>query len=197
MKNTKGKFIVIYGINNLGKTTQAKLLVKKLNKNGIKAEYLKVPIYNLTPSGPILNSYLRDKNPYKLTAREAQIIYALNRTQYQDILKLKLKRGVNIIAEDYSGTGQAWGMGAGVSEKFLKLINSHLLAPDIVFLFDGKRFIKSREANHYHEENEKLIKKVRLAHLKLGREYGWIKINANLSIEKIQDEIWEKIKKIF
>lgn len=29
---TKGKFIVLYGINNLGRTTQAKLLVKRLNR---------------------------------------------------------------------------------------------------------------------------------------------------------------------
>ena len=31
----KGKFIVLYGINNLGKTTQAKLLVKNLKNSGV------------------------------------------------------------------------------------------------------------------------------------------------------------------
>jgi thymidylate kinase len=43
----KGKFIVLYGINNLGKTTQAKLLVEKFQKEGLKAEYMKYAVYSL------------------------------------------------------------------------------------------------------------------------------------------------------
>jgi dTMP kinase len=120
---TKGKFIVLYGINNLGKTTQAKLLVEKLNSAGLKAEYLKYPIYGLEPSGVLLNNYLREGNKYNLAPREAQIIYALNRTQYEKELLNKLENGITIIAEDYAGTGLAWGMAAGVDENFLKDIN--------------------------------------------------------------------------
>ena len=41
----RGKFIVLYGINNLGKTTQAKMLVDKLKLHGLEAEYLKYPVY--------------------------------------------------------------------------------------------------------------------------------------------------------
>lgn len=191
----KGKFIVFYGINNLGKTTQAKLLVEKLQKKGLKAEYLKYPTYDLSPSGPILNNYLRGGNSYKLSAREAQIIYALNRTQFEPTLKNKLENGINIISEDYIGTGLAWGMGADVSEKFLKNINSHLLREDIAFLFDGKRFVDATEQNHKHETDDKLMKKVRKMHLQLGQEFGWKKINANLPIEEIHRQILQYIEK--
>lgn len=191
----KGKFIVFYGINNLGKTTQAKLLVEKLQKKGLKAEYLKYPIYDLAPSGPILNDYLRSGNSYKLSAREAQIIYTLNRAQFEPTLKNKLKNGINIISEDYVGTGLAWGIGAGVEEKFLKFINSRFLTEDIAFLFDGNRFLDSAEKNHKHETDDKLIKKVREAHLRLGEEFGWKKINANLSIEEIHHQILRYIEK--
>jgi len=51
--NYPGKFIVLYGINNLGKTTQTRILVDKLKLHGLKAEYLKYPVYDLAPSGPI------------------------------------------------------------------------------------------------------------------------------------------------
>ena len=193
MNNYPGKLIVLYGINNLGKSTQAKLLVEKLKSEGLKAEYLKYPIYDLSPSGEILNDYLREGNFYDLSSREAQVIYALNRTQYQDILIEKLKTGINIIAEDYKGTGIAWGLGAGVSEVFLKSINSHLIDEDLVFLFDGERFMEAMEKTHKHETNNDLTTKVRWAHLKLKEEYGWIKINANLSIEEIHNIIWEKV----
>lgn len=193
MNNYPGKLIVLYGINNLGKSTQAKLLVEKLKAKGLKAEYLKYPIYNLSPSGEILNDYLREGNFYDLHSREAQIIYALNRTQYQDILIKKLEDGIHVVAEDYKGTGIAWGLGAGVSEVFLKSINSHLIDEDLVFLFDGERFMEAMEKTHKHETNNDLTTKVRWAHLKLKEEYGWIKINANLSIEEISSIIWDKV----
>lgn len=192
MSNYPGKLIVLYGINNLGKSTQAKLLVERLIKEGFSAEYLKYPIYDLNPSGEILNGYLRKGNFYNLDAKEAQIIYALNRTQYQEELINKLKAGTIVIAEDYKGTGIAWGIGAGVSEIFLKTINSHLIEEDLVFLFDGERFKQAVEKSHKHETNDDLTTKVRWAHLKLKEEYGWIKINANLTIEEIHETVWDK-----
>ncbi len=196
MNNRKGKFIVLYGINNLGKTTQAEMLADRLNLRGQKTEYLKYPIYNLEPSGRILNNYLRQGNFYNLTPREAQIIYTLNRTQFEKKLIEKLESGVNIIAEDYTGTGLAWGIGAGVNEQFLKYINSHLLKEDIAFLFDGERFKNAAENEHKHETDEELINKVRWAHLDLGQEYGWTKINANQPIEQIHNQLWQEVMKI-
>ncbi len=189
----RGKLIVIYGVNNLGKTTQAKLLVEHLKSDSFRAEYLKVPMYNFKPTGPIINRYLRKNNPDRFTPREIQMIFSLNRFQFQPILINKLDQGINIIAEDYLGTGLAWGMGAGVDEKFLKQINAHLLKEDLAFLFIGKRFKQAQEKNHRHELNDRLLKKVKQAHLKLGRENGWIKINANLSKKQVHEQVWKKV----
>lgn len=194
MNKYPGKLIVFYGINNLGKSTQAKLLVERLKANGYQAEYLKYAIYSLLPSGEILNDYLRSGNPFNLSPREAQTIQALNRTQFQDELIAKLKAGINVVAEDYKGTGIAWGLGAGVEEGYLKKINSHLIDEDLVFLFDGERFRQAIENNHKHENDEDLMTKVRWAHLKLREEYGWWKINANLAIEEIHQEIWDTVR---
>lgn len=196
MSIKKGKLIVFYGTNNLGKSTQAKILIEKLKEKNIEAEYLKYPIYDLEPSGPILNNYLRNGNPYNLSAREAQIIYCLNRTQYQKTLEEKLNKGINIIAEDYTGTGIAWGVGAGVDQKFLEEINSHLLKEDIALLFDGERFKEAMEKNHKHEQDDEFSKKVRQIHLDLGKKYNWEMINANLTIEEISHIIFERVIKI-
>ena len=196
MNSKKGKLIVFYGTNNLGKSTQAHILIDRLNKLGIPAQYLKYPIYDLEPSGIILNKYLREGNPYNLSAREAQIIYALNRTQFQEKLEEYLNQGINIIAEDYTGTGMAWGMGAGIEENFLQEINSHLLKEDVAILFDGERFKEAVEKNHKHEENEEFSQKVRQIHLDLGEKNNWQKVNANLSIEEIAQIIEEKVMKV-
>lgn len=172
------------------------MLVHKLITRGIRAEYLKYPIYDLTPSGVVLNNYLRGGNYFNLSPREAQIFYAKNRTQYEKELIKKLEAGINIIAEDYTGTGLAWGIGGGVNEMFLKYINSHLLKEDLAFLFDGERFEHSTEKGHRHETDNELINKVRKIHLKLGEQFGWKKINANLTVEEIHERLWHEVIKI-
>lgn len=192
----KGKFIVIYGINNLGKTTQAKLLVEKLKSLGRKAEYLKYPVYDLEPSGPALNKYLREGNPEKLSPKQAQILFAQNRQQYEPTLKAKLERGIDIVAEDYWGTGVAWGMGAGVDKEFLLELNRKFLREDLALLFVGQRFASGVESNHLHETDSELTKRVEQAHNELGKEFGWKTINSNDSIEEVQKSVWEEIQKI-
>ena len=196
MSKNKGKLIVFYGTNNLGKSTQAHILVEKLQNLGYKAEYLKYPLYDLSPSGPIINEYLRQSNPYNLSAREAQLIYTLNRDQYQEQLISKLDSGINIIAEDYTGTGIAWGLGADIDLNFLENINSHLIKEDLAILFDGERFREAIEKEHKHENNDDFSKKVRKIHLELGEKYGWEKINANLSVEEIREIIFDKVSKL-
>lgn len=192
----RGKFIVLYGINNLGKTTQAKLLVARLQKEGHRAEYLKYGIYDLEPSGKIINDYLRKNNPLNLSPREIQIVHVVNRYQYQPTLIQKLENGINVVAEDYIGTGLAWGVSADVDEQFLKYLNSGLLKEDIAFLFQGKRFKQALENGHKNEADDELIEKARVAHDRLAAEYGWRPINANLPMTEIAEVLWQETQKM-
>ena len=192
-----GKLIVLYGINNLGKSTQAKLLVDRLQESGRSTTYLKYPIYELAPSGPLLNQYLRAGNPLNLSPREAQIIYALNRFQYQPELEAKLAEGEWVIAEDYTGTGLAWGWGAGVKLEFLEAINQGLRLPDLALWLDGERFMTGVEAQHKHETNNDLMAKVRDCHAQLAERYGWPKFDANQPIDTLSDQLWQAVQAIF
>lgn len=184
-------FIVFYGVNNLGKTTQAKLLVERLRREGVKAEYVKYPVYALSPSGPLIDEYLRGGNPHGFSPREFQLLQALNRTHYEPTLREKLSSGTMVVAEDYVGTGIAWGVGTGVLPKFLKTVNSHLLKEDIAFHFTGKRFVESAEETHAHEQDAALMARVAAAHELLAKEYGWIPIPANDPREAIHERIWK------
>lgn len=189
------KLIVFYGINNLGKSTQAKLLVEKLKMSGKDAIHIKYPYYSIKPSGVLLNQYLREGNPQKLTPREAQILFAYNRSQFEPKLKIILENNI-VVAEDYWGTGVAWGMGAGVDLDFLLELNSSFHREDAAFLFEGERFASGIEQNHKHETNSELTKKVETTHAMLADRFGWKRINANQSIEKVQQAIWQEVNKI-
>lgn len=190
----KGKFIVLYGINNLGKTTQAKLLVKRLIQGGVMAEYVKYPIYDLAPTGPKINTMLRSNNQQNISEEEFQKIYAQNRRDYQPILEKKLQQGIWIIAEDYVGTGIAWGVSKGARLEALEKQNHNLLKENRAFLLDGERFLDGKEIHHLHESNDSLMSLCRQTHLNLTKQYGWCIVNANQPIEKVHQDIWNNIK---
>lgn len=190
-----GKFIVFYGINNLGKTTQAKMMVDHLNKNGKPAEYLKYAIYDLEPAGKLINEYLRGGNPFNFSPRELQLLHYIDRITFEPVLKDKLNKGINIIAEDYFGTAIAWGVGAGVDRALLEYLYSFIHKEDSSILFDGKRFTDSVEKNHKHENNAALTARVRQIHLDLAEKYDWEKINANRAIIEVHRDILKTINK--
>ncbi len=189
-KNEKGKFVVIYGNNNIGKTTQAKLLIERMKRENYSVKYIKYPIYDLAPTGPMINDYLRKGNPYNLSAREAQTLYAMNRTQFEPMLKSWLNEGISVVAEDYIGTSLGWGTGTGVKKEYLLEVNSHLLKEDIILFMDGDRFLVSKEKKHIHEQNDELINKVGGIFRELADEFKWNKVKAVGSIEEIHERMW-------
>jgi thymidylate kinase len=192
-----GKIITLYGINNLGKSTQVSMTVERLRGLGLSATSIKYPIYSLEPTGPIIFDYLRTGNPLKLTPTEVQLIYIQNRLQFQPELEKRLKENDFIILEDYIGTGLAWGIGAGVSEYLLLKLNSCLLTEDLAICLDGDRFLNAKEKGHKHEEDDNLTKKVRAAHFKFAELFGWKIVNANRPVEVVGEEIFQIINEKF
>ncbi len=193
-ESRKGKFIVFYGVNNLGKSTQAQMLLERMHKESLPVEYLKYPLYDLEPSGPIINNYLREGNTYGLTDREFQVMNVLNRTQYNETLKEKLRSGTHIISENYMGSGIAWGAASGIDLAYLEKLNAHLYTEDIVFLFDGKRFIEAIEKGHSYETNDELTTKTQEVYRKLAQERGWHIIDANETIQNIHEKLWKHVQ---
>lgn len=192
----RGKLITLYGINNLGKTTQARRLVDRLTAEGVSAHYLKYPLYTFAPSGPTINAYLRNNNPHQFSPREFQIIQVLNRTQYDTALRARIDSGEWIVAEDYVGTGVAWGVATGVNEALLRELNSHLLIEDVSIFLDGERFTDGKETGHLHEEDAELMERVRHTHQILAQKLGWFNVSANQSRDEVADAIWRHVKRI-
>lgn len=195
-KNKKGTFVVLYGNNNVGKSTQAKLLVEWFKEQGKAVHYLKYPIYDLAPSGHMVTAYLREDNPHNLSPREIQIIYALNRTQYEKQLIQLLEDGITVIAEDYTGTGIAWGMSGGVEKKFLMEVNQHLLKEDVSLFLKGQRHLVGKEEKHVHEQDDERIEKMNQIFNDLAEEFKWTRISARGSIEEVQERLRNEINDV-
>lgn len=191
----RGKLIVVYGMNNLGKTTQVKRLCQHFQGQGLDVRYLKYPIYTLPPTGPLLNGYLRKGQLRHLTPFQIQELYTQNRRDFQPTLEELLEQGVHVCAEDYTGTGLAWGTIFGADKQALLGLNGGLLAPDLEILFDGERFTSGREAGHAHEDrSQEEWQRGRAVHLELAREFGWRIVQANGTYEEVTTRLVEAVR---
>ncbi len=198
-KIKKGKFIVIYGINGTGKSTQIKRILEYLEKNKIKVNYLKYPIYDLEPEGPFIDKYLRNpqfRKENSQTTEELQKKYAKNRKRFEPKLKEMLKKGEWVLAEDYVGTGICWGLTWGADLEYLEEINRNLLQPDLAILLHGKRFLTALEKNHRNESNEEKMSISKNFNRLLAYRYDWTLINCNQKVDEVSKDIQKQIRLI-
>ena len=122
--------------------------------------------------------------------------YAENRRRYETELRKRLDAGEWIVAEDYTGTGIAWGLTWGANLEYLEDINQDLLAPNLSILMHGERFDTAIEAGHRNETNADRIRICRNFHLLLGERYRWKQVNANQDIESVQTDIQKIVNEL-
>lgn len=187
-----GKFIVIYGANNLGKTEQVKRLAERLGQKGVNASPLKYPVYDYEPTGPLLDDILRGRKEGTDSA-QLQRIFAQNRKDYEPTLIARLREGEWIVAEDYKGTGIAWGLTFGTPLWYLEELNSELLEEDLAICLDGERFTFGIERGHIHEDGD-FWEKNREIHLELAAKYGWELVDASQLEREVEEDIWQIVR---
>lgn len=185
--------ITLYGINNIGKTTHAKRLVERLRAEGKEAVYVKYPVYEVEPTGPFLNEFLRSGSAQSISEEELQTWFTLNRYQFEPTLKSWLESGKIVVAEDYIGTGIAWGTVKGADTDWLESMNRYLLPADLCILIDGERTLDAMEAGHLHESNHEFMKRARQVHLELGLRYDWTQVPLQESKEATANLIWKVV----
>lgn len=195
----KGLFIVLYGANNVGKTTQIVMLTEALAKKKLDFLKIKYPLYNFEPTGPLVNTILRapDTLDKEYSELEFQTLTAQNRKDFQPTLNLLLDAKINIIAEDYTGTGIAWGLVRGVHQERLDAINEGLIKPDLAILLDmEERYRGNIEAKHRNEDaGEEIWEKSRNIHRELAKKYGWEIVKADQTREKVHEDIMKLVEK--
>lgn len=192
----KGKFITLYGINNIGKSTQAQILTERLINAGYDAEFLKYPNYSVEPSGKFLDSVLRSgSNVQKIPEDELQMWFVLNRYQFQPEIGKKLSEGKILIAEDYTGTGIAWGTAKGLDRGWLENLNKNLIKEDLAIMLYGQRHVAAKEPSHIHEQNDALIEKCRLVHEDLAKRYGWRKVEVQEKVTDTADLLFDLVSR--
>lgn len=189
----KGLFLAIYGINNIGKSTHARRLVNRLKQEGLDVVFVKYPVYDLEPTGPKINSILRSEAGQKVSEEELQTLFMQNRRDYEPTLNKYLDQGKIVVAEDYTGTGLAWGTAKGLKLGFLEGLNDGLLKEDLAILLTGQRDRRAMEKTHIHERNDELVEKVKQVLLQLATKYGWVTVELQEQIDDTARLVWKEV----
>jgi thymidylate kinase len=190
----KGVFIAVYGVNNIGKSTHCRILCERLKKAGYDVVSLKYPIYDLDPTGKQLNAILRGTGAQTVAEADLQALFSRNRSDFEPQLRQYLNEGKIVVAEDYIGTGIAWGMAKGMSLKFMEDLNQGLLREDFALLITGHRDARATEKYHIHEQNQNLLALVSKIFIQLSERYCWHVIDLQQNIPDTADLIWKSVR---
>jgi len=226
MRKSKGKFIVIEGIDGSGKTTQFNLLIKKLEQYKVKIKTFDFPQYE-KPSSYFICEYLNGKygswkevGPYK-----ASIFYALDRFDVGMQIKKWIEEGFVIVSNRYTASNLGH-QGAKIKDKksrqnFFKWLidfEHNLLQipkPDInIILYlkasiaqklieqKGKREYIGGVKKDIHEADLAYLKYAEKTYLELVKSYPKdFKLvecfeNKLLTPEEIHQKVWQIVKNL-
>lgn len=130
----RGKFIVFEGSDRTGKTTQCKLLFKKLESEGVPVKRMSFPNRE-TESGKMIDAYLKGIKNY--SAECIHLLFSVNRWECMKEMECDLNSGINLIVDRYSYSGVAFSVSKGLQLEWCKMSEKGLLKPDLVLYFKG------------------------------------------------------------
>ena len=180
MGNTgrRGAFICIEGLDGCGKTTQARLLVKKL-----KEDY--DAVFTAEPSKGRIGKFI--KQHYLHTDARGSVIveallFAADRVDHvQTEVLPALSKGKIIVSDRYVYSSYAYQGAAGLELEWIQRLNDHAARPDLAVFVDVEPETVMKRLKRKKSVMEKLEtqKKVRDVYLKFVEDSQLVRLDGN------------------
>jgi dTMP kinase len=179
---SRGKLIVIDGLDGSGKGVQTKLLVERLRKEGYQIEMGDFPQYG-NWSAEFVEHYLRGEfgSAKEVTAKQASLFYALDRYAASFKIKKWLEEGKIVISNRYCSANKGHQVGKIKDledrKKMLAWINEteynilKIPIPDKTLFLHmtpeiGQQLVDMKEDREYTQGKKRDIHEADLDHLK-------------------------------
>lgn len=189
----KGVLIVFEGIDGSGKSTQAEILLERLQEEDFDVVYFR------EPSKGKWGRKIKKKalHPDSLTPEEELDLFLKDRREnVENNLKPALKKKRVVILDRYYYSTIAYQGAKGIDEKLIRRMNEEfVIKPDLVFILDidpqkGLERIEDRKKKDMLFEREEYLVKVREI-FKSFKGENFIHFDALRPKEKISKEIEE------
>jgi dTMP kinase len=199
-------FITFEGGEGCGKSTQARLLYRRLSKLAIPAVLTCEP--GGTPLGKRLGRWLKWGDDKEISPLTELLLF--NAARAESVIKIVipgLKDGKTVISDRYADSTTVYqGYGRGLDLEMVRHVNNvatSSLKPDLTVLLDSPieaGLARKRMGNQDRFEREELSfhQKVRGGYLKLAASEPerWLVVDAAQSKEEIAEIIWHKVSRL-
>ena len=190
---TMGKLIAIDGIDQSGKETQTRLLVRRVRKEGFQCTRWNFPVYQTTLGGHLRAYLTRREHP---NTHVIHLLYAANKWEVARRIEKQLNEGQIVVANRYTPSNLAYGIAHGLSLEWLNTLETGLPKPSKVIILNipvATSFSRKRLRRDIHEENSTYLERVRRTYIQLSRRYHWEVINGETSPQRVHSEIWKSV----
>jgi dTMP kinase len=197
---TKNYFITFEGIDGSGKSTQAKILVEKLQSLKLETLFLREP--GGTSISEEIRSVLLNNREDEMSSRSEALLMCASRAQLtKDIISPELKAGKWIVADRYADSTLAYqGGGRGLNLDWLIKLNqfaTYGIEPDLTFYIDiepevGFQRRKGLFSDRIESAGLGFQNDIRQKYLEIVDNFGdrCVIIDGNLCVDEISNYIW-------
>lgn len=200
----RGKFVTFEGIEGSGKSTQVKLLISYLEKEGIP--YLKTREPGGTPIAEAIRKILLDPACKEMLPETELLLYNASRCQHTgELIIPALEAGKLVICDRYFDSTYAYqGAARELDEDIIDTLTHYATfntVPDLTVLLDlpvdrGLARIKERSLDRLELENVEFHEKVRQQFLLLAKKqpFRYLVLDGSKAPEDIHQEILRALK---
>jgi len=185
---SKGVFICIEGLDGCGKTTQTKLLVRRLRRSCDA-------IYTAEPSGGDIGRFIKkhclhgDKRGSGVV--EA-LLFAADRSDHVENTVLPaLKKGQIVVSDRYVYSSLAYQGATGLELEWIEKINEHAVRPDLAIFIDvePETVVQRLKPKKSVMENLETQRKVREVYVKFVEKGELVRVNGNKSKSEVAADL--------
>jgi dTMP kinase len=185
---SKGVFICVEGLDGCGKTTQAKLLVRRLRKTYDA-------VYTAEPTSGRIGMFIK-KNCLHSDKRSSGVIEALlfaaDRFEHVENTVLPaLKKGKIVVSDRYVYSSLAYQGSTGLSLEWIEKINEHAVRPDLAIFIDvePETVVQRLKPKKSVMENLETQRKVRQVYVRFIEKGEMIRVNGNKPKREVAGDI--------
>lgn len=188
----KGKIIVFEGIDKAGKTTQAKLLEKKLGSKCVRIDF---PDYS-TPVGKEIKQFLDGKRNYPDEVK--MMLLSANRWEKKGEIEKMVSKGTTVIMNRYYQSNLVYGISKGLKLDWLLSLDKGMPKADLVIVIDIRpKTLVSRSKNvvDTFEKDLELIRRVKKNYRVLANKFNWRIVEGEKSVDEVHGQVLRIVRK--
>jgi len=207
----KGIFITFEGIEGCGKTTQVKLLARRLRKHRLPVLATREP--GGTPIGKTIRRILLDARNTAISPKMEWLLYAADRAQHvQEVISPGLRQGKWVLCDRFMDATEAYqGQARGQDTHLIRLINDLVVQgakPDLTILMDlpvevgleralrRNRISNAGTQDRFEREHLSFHRKVRKAYLDLAKreKERFVIVDAGAGEKEVEEAVFRCIE---